>query len=47
MALLIVGITVGTGWLVQRVELIYKGPYLAGACTFPGEQVFLAVPLGV
>lgn len=47
LALLIVGITVGTGWLVQRVELIYKGPYLAGAGSFPGEQVFLAVPLGV
>ena len=47
LALLIVGITTGTAWLIQRVELIYKGPYLAGAGSFPGDQVFLAIPLGV
>ncbi len=45
--LLIVGIVVGSGWLIQRVELVYKGPYLAGAGGFPGAQVFLAIPLGV
>ena len=47
LALLIVVITVGTGWLIQRVELIYNGPYLAGSGGFPGDQVFLAVPIGV
>ena len=46
LALLIVGVTVGTGWLIQRVELLYKGPYLAGVGSFPGDRVFLAVPLG-
>ena len=47
LVLLIVGIVVGSGWLIQRVELVYKGPYLAGAGGFPGAQVFLAIPLGV
>ena len=47
LALLIVGITVGTAWLVQRVELLYNGPYLTGVGAFPGDQVFLAVPLGI
>ena len=31
LALLIVGITVASGWLLQRVELLYNGPHLAGA----------------
>ena len=43
---LIVGITVASGWLLQRVELLYNGPHLAGAGSTPGAQVFLAVPLG-
>ena len=46
LALLIVGITAGAGWLLQRVELLYNGPHLAGAGSTPGPQVFLAVPLG-
>ena len=46
LAALIVGITVVSGWLLQRVELLYNGPHLAGAGSMPGGQVFLAVPLG-
>ena len=46
LALLIVGITVASGWLLQRVELLYNGPHLAGAGSMPGAQVFFAVPLG-
>ena len=45
LALLIVGLTAGAAWLAQRVELVYNGPYLAGAGSQPGGQVFLAVPL--
>ena len=45
LALLIVGLTAGAAWLAQRVELVYNGPYLAGAGSNPGGQVFLAVPL--
>ena len=37
LALLIVGLTAGAGWLAQRVELVYKGPYLAGAGSYPGR----------
>ena len=46
LALLITGITVASGWLLQRVELLYNGPYLAGAGSAPGAQVFFAVPIG-
>ena len=46
LALLIIVITIATGWLVQRVELLYKGPYIAGVGAFPGDRVFLALPLG-
>ena len=46
LAALIIGITVASGWLLQRVELVYNGPHLAGAGSMPGAQVFLAVPLG-
>jgi len=47
MLVLIVGFTAACGWLAQRVELIYQGPYLAGSGGAPGAQVFLAVPLGI
>jgi hypothetical protein len=43
---LITGITCFSAWLVQRVELVYGGPYLAGSTTSP-EQVFVAIPLAV
>ena len=46
LALLIIGITVAGGWLAQRVELLYKGPYIAGVGAAPGDRVFLALPLG-
>ena len=46
LAALIIGITVASGWLLQRVELLYNGPHLAGAGSMPGAQVFLAVPVG-
>ena len=47
LAALIIGITVASGWLLQRVELLYNGPHLAGAGSAPGAQVFFAVPIGV
>ena len=40
-------VTATSGWLAQRVELLYGGPYIAGAGSSPGGQVFLAIPLGV
>ena len=43
---LIIGITALSGWLAQRIELVYNGPHVAGAGSSPGGQVFLAVPLG-
>ncbi|MFC1525680.1 DUF6785 family protein [Candidatus Latescibacterota bacterium] len=43
---LIAAITTGSAWLVQRVELLYNGPYLAGS-TSPSEQVYIAIPLAV
>ena len=43
---LIISITALSGWLAQRVELVYNGPHIAGAGSPPGGQVFLAVPLG-
>ena len=46
LAALIIGITVASGWLLQRVELLYNGPYLAGEGSVPGAQVFFAVPIG-
>ncbi|MFT5086668.1 MAG: hypothetical protein ACI906_004457 [Candidatus Latescibacterota bacterium] len=45
--LLIVFFTVVSGWLAQRIELVYNGPYIAGSGGAPGGQVFLAVPLGI
>ena len=44
--MLIISITALSGWLAQRVELVYNGPHIAGAGSPPGGQVFLAVPLG-
>ena len=44
---LIIAFTAACGWLAQRIELVYNGPYMAGAGGAPGAQVFLAVPLGV
>ena len=43
---LITGITCLSAWLVQRIELVYGGPYLAGSTTSP-EQIFVAIPLAV
>ena len=36
LAALIIGITVASGWLIQRVELVYNGPHLAGAGEYAG-----------
>lgn len=44
--LLVTAITTGSAWLVQRVELLYNGPALAGS-TAPAEQVYVAIPLAV
>ena len=45
--LLIAFVTASSAWLAQRVELVYGGPYITGAGSSPGGQVFLAIPLGV
>ncbi len=46
LALLITALTAACAWLVQQVELVYAGPYLAGEPT-SAAQVFAALPLAV
>ncbi|MBT6147757.1 MAG: hypothetical protein HOH74_20130 [Gemmatimonadetes bacterium] len=41
---LITTITTGSAWLIQRSELLYNGPALAGG-TSPFGQVFIAIPV--
>ena len=41
---LIVTITTGSAWLIQRSELLFNGPALAGG-TSPLGQVFIAIPI--
>ena len=42
---IVIGFTVFSAWLVQRVELIYGGPYIAGG-VFPYTVVLPALPIG-
>jgi hypothetical protein len=43
---IVVGFTIFSAWLVQQVELIYGGPYIAGG-VFPYTVVLPALPVGI
>ncbi len=45
-SLIIIAITVFSAWLVQQVEWVFGGPYIAGG-VFPATVVLPAIPVGV